>query len=143
MGGPIWNQPIHDVEFAKRLLASTRLNADKQNGHPVKTSQRIQAILAAVIDEDLLRDVPLSYEFSHIVSTFKVSNPRKNQLMAAFNSLGYLITQTYYEPKLFKTNAPPEVVYDIFKAWKHEVYGGDREKLLRNLQENSLAWRLL
>lgn len=25
--------------------------------------------------------------------------------------------QTYYSPKLYKTNAPPEVVYDIFKAY--------------------------
>lgn len=43
---------------------------------------------------------------SHIASTLKVGNPKKTQLIAAFNSLGYLITQTYYDPKLFKTNAP-------------------------------------
>jgi hypothetical protein len=64
-------------------------------------------------------------------------------MIAAFNSLGYLITQTYYDPKLFKTNAPPEVIYDIFKAWKHEVYGGDKEKMFRNINEGSLAHRIL
>jgi len=86
------------------------------------TGQRIQAILTAVIEESVLSKVPLSYELSHIASTFKVGNPRKGQLIAAFNSVGYMLTQTYYDAKLFKTNAPAEVIYGIFKAWKEIHY---------------------
>jgi len=37
MGGPIWNDPIYNIDFVKRLLESTRLNAEGQNGHKVKT----------------------------------------------------------------------------------------------------------
>jgi hypothetical protein len=44
---------------------------------------------------------------------------------------------------LFKTNAPPDVIYDIFKEWKKLSYGGDEEKMKRNIQENSLAARVL
>lgn len=143
MGGPIWNEPIYNIDFVKRLLASTRLNAEGQNGHKVKTTDRIQAILSAVIDESVLSGTPLSYEFSHIVSTLKAVNPRKGQILAAFNSLGYMVAQTYYDPKLFKTNAPPEVVYDIFKAWKHHVSGGDPKKVLLNITEGSLAHRII
>lgn len=29
MGGPIWNQPIHDVEFVKRLFKVARENESK------------------------------------------------------------------------------------------------------------------
>jgi tRNA (guanine26-N2/guanine27-N2)-dimethyltransferase len=122
MGGPIWSEPIHDLTFVTRLLEATRKNAAGENGHKVKTTERITAILTAVIDEHTLAGKPLSYELSHIASTLKIHNPRKGQLFAAFNSLGYLLRQTYYDSKLFKTNAPPEVIYDIFKAWKSEVY---------------------
>ena len=106
------------------------------------TGERIQAILTAIIDESILGKVPLSYELSNIASTFKVANPRKGQLIAAFNSLGYMLTQTFYESKLFKTNAPPEVIYGVFKAWKNKVYDGDQEKISRNIIEGSLAARI-
>jgi tRNA (guanine26-N2/guanine27-N2)-dimethyltransferase len=82
----------------------------------LKTTERIQAILSAIIDEDVV-PVPLSYELSQITSALKVENLKKSKLIAAFRSLDYMITQSYYDPKLFKTNAPPEVIYDIFKAW--------------------------
>lgn len=143
MGGPIWNAPIHNIDFVKRLLESTRQNKEGLNGHKVKTHERISAILSSIIDEDYLRHVPLSYEFSHIASTLKVPNPRKGQLIAAFNSLGYLVAQTYYDPKLFKTDAPPEVIYDIFKAWKNQVTGGNPDQLKKNIAENSLASRIM
>lgn len=78
MGGPIWNQKIHNIDFVKRLLESVRLNHLGQNGlHPVKTHERITAILSAIIDEHYLENTPLSYQMSHIASTLKVANPRK------------------------------------------------------------------
>jgi len=41
-------------------------------------------------------------------------------MMAGFRSLDFTLTQTYYDPNLWKTNAPPEAVYDIFKQFKWE-----------------------
>jgi len=84
LGGPIWNREIHDVDFCKRLLAAVQNNQQGVNGHKVMTGERIQAILTAIIDESILSKMPLSYEMSHIASTFKVANPRKGQLLAAF-----------------------------------------------------------
>lgn len=93
MGGPIWNGKIHNVDFVKRLMESVRQNQEGTNGlHKVKTHERITAILSAIIDESYLENTPLSYQMSHIASTLKVGNPKKTQLIAAFNSLGYLIT---------------------------------------------------
>jgi hypothetical protein len=54
-----------------------------------------------------------------------------------------MLVQSYYDPKLFKTNAPPEVVYDIFKAWKSKVYDDDQEKIMRNINPNGPAYRIL
>jgi hypothetical protein len=72
-----------------------------------------------------------------VASTLKVANPRKNQLLAAFNSIGHLLVQTYYDPKLFKTTATPDQVYDIFKQWKKESGGSQK------LPETSLGGRIL
>jgi len=57
--------------------------------------------------------------------------------------LGYTVAQTYYEPKLYKTDAPPEVVYDIYKQIKIQQSGGDSLKLFKNVPESSPAFRIL
>ena len=59
----------------------------------------------------------MNWDFAQIASSLKCQNPTKNQLFTAFKSLDYEVTQTYYNPKLYKTNAPPDVVYDVFKAY--------------------------
>ena len=122
IGGPIWNQKIHDLAFVQRLLEVVQKNDNKslpadQREVSLGTSKRIQAILTSIIDEDVVAHNPLSYDVSHIASILKTENPPKAKLIAAFRSLGYLAAQTYYTPKLYTTNAPPEVLYDIFKAY--------------------------
>ena len=47
------------------------------------------------------------------------------------------------EAKLFKTNAPPDVIYDIFKQWKNKTYDNDPEKIMRNIKPDGLAHRIL
>eukprot|EP00347_Sterkiella_histriomuscorum_P008091 403346405 len=148
MGGPIWNQKIHDVNFAQRLLEVSRKNSDKKMPEEQKevklgTSKRIEAILSAIIDEDVCGDQPLSFDFSQIASSLKSQNPKKNELFTAFKSLGYNLTQTYYEPKLYKTNAPPEVIYDIFKAFKTQDVKNDQQQLFKNIHLSSFAHRIL
>ena len=76
--------------------------------------------MGGIIDEEYLAHKPLSFDFQVICSNLKVVNPTKAQVIAAFRSLDYMVNQTYYSPTLWKTNAPPEVVYDIFKQFKKE-----------------------
>ena len=115
IGGPIWNQPIHKVNFAKRLLA----RAEKEDCS-LKTVGRIKGILGGIIDEEPLQEFPLSFSVHDVCSTIRAQNPRKEQVHAAFKSLNFRLCQTYYNGDLWKTDAPPEAVYDIFKKWKSE-----------------------
>ena len=46
VGGPIWSDKIHSVEFAQRLLKSVSKPDCK-----LKTASRIKGILGGVIDE--------------------------------------------------------------------------------------------
>ena len=58
------------------------------------------------------------------------------------NQLGYKAVQTYYSSKLWKTNAPPEVIYDIFKAYKIKLYKNDESKILANLSKTTAGYRI-
>ena len=59
------------------------------------------------------------------------------------NQLGYKALQTYYSPKLWKTDAPPEVIYDIVKSYKHKMYKGDKAQILANLKEGTPGYRII
>jgi len=74
---------------------------------------------------------------NQICSNLKVSNPTKNQIVAGFRSLDYMVNQTYYDPKLWKTNASPEVVYDIIKAYKKQLCEKEGTDFMLNIHEQS------
>ena len=86
----------------------------------LKTKGRIAGILGGIIDEDCVKHVPLNYNLQDVCSTIRSTNPTKRLVHAAFASLNYKLCQTYYSSDQWKTDAPPEAVYDIFKKWKQE-----------------------
>ena len=139
IGGPIWNQPIHDASFAKRLLKVVRAQQEVK----LKTSKRIQAILTGIIDEEPLEHIPLNIDLDFLCSSIKCVNPGKSEFIYAMNQLGYKARQTYYSPKLWKTDAPPEVIYDIVKSYKHKMYKGDKTQILANLKEGTPGYRII
>lgn len=138
IGGPIWNHPIHDAEFAKRLMKAAR----NQTGHIFGTTKRIQAILTGIIDEEPLQDEPLNYDINFICSSLRSANPSKQEFVYALTQQGYKTVQTYYNSRQWKTNAPPEVLYNIFKAYKLKQYDGDMTKVLTNLKPGSPGYRI-
>jgi len=46
----------------------------------------------------------------------------------------------YYNADLFKSDAPPEVIYDVFKQYKLENYKKD---FMKNINENSYKYKIL
>lgn len=106
------------------------------------TKQRIQAILTGIIDEEPLQHIPLNYDINFISSSLRMQNPSKKEFMYAMNQLGYKAVQTYYNSKLWKTDAPPDVLYDLFKAHKHWQFKNDQAKILANLSEKSAGFRI-
>lgn len=79
---------------------------------------------------------------ANICSHLKAECPRKNEIEHAFKSVGHSLTQTYYDPKLFKTTAPPETIYDIFKSFKKQT-AETEEGYMRGAKEGNLAYRFL
>lgn len=136
IGGPIWSDRIHQSNFVNRLYQKSRDEACT-----LKTKGRIQGVLGGVIDEELLADYPLNYSLVNICSELKLVNPTKEQIIASFRSLNFLLCQTYYNSYLWKTNAPPFAIYEILKQFKHNTYAKD--EVFRNVKEGSVAHTVL
>jgi len=107
------------------------------------TAKRIQGILTGVIDEEPLQGIPLNYDLNFICSSLKHHNPSKKEFVRALDQYGYQAVQTYYNAKLWKTNAPPDVLYDLFKAHKWWSHNQDEAKVFTNLKEGTPGDRIL
>ena len=111
---------------------------DQDPNDKMGTTKRIQAILTGIIDEEPLSHIPLNYDIAFICSSIKSHNPEKRNLIYAFQKLGYKCIQTYYNPKYWKIDAPPEIIYDVFKAYKKS----SGHELLANLKEGTPGYRI-
>ena len=89
IGGPIWNDKIHNINFVKALYDQTE---SEECAKMFGTTNRIKGVLGGIIDEEWLAHKPLSFDLSALCSNLKISNPTKNQLIAGFRSLDYMIT---------------------------------------------------
>lgn len=128
VGGPIWHDKIHNIDFVKQMHATCLTKEGKKYG----TQERIKGVLGGIIDEDVLGDKALSFDFNQVCSNIKVTNPTSSQIIAGFASLDLKVVQTYYDPQLWKTDATPEVVYDVFKAWKKQVCEKEKTDFVLN-----------
>lgn len=127
---------MHNVEFAKRVMKA----AVEQKK---TTWKRIQALMTGIIDEQPLENYPLSFNFSMMCSSLSSSNMDKRQFVYAMNKTGHKVIQTYYSPTQWKTDAPPEIIYDVFKAFKHHDCKGDKKALFANLNNGQPGNRIL
>ena len=123
IGGPIWNAEIHDIDFINSLLERAEL------WKHLTTHKRIVTTLSAIKQEMSIGNYPLNFEFDRVISSIKSQSMPKKSIFAAFKSLDYKLVQTYYNPLLYKTDAPHEVIYDIFKAWKQKKLEGTGLKI--------------
>ena len=123
IAGPIWSSDIHDADFVNSLLESL------ENWKYLGTLKRIKETLQAIQQELTIGNYPLNYDFDRIISEIKWQSISRKATFSAFKSLNYELVQTYYKPQLYKTNAPPSVVYDIFKSWKQKSLEGKDKKI--------------
>ncbi|CAM9717541.1 unnamed protein product [Chrysoparadoxa australica] len=130
-GGPIWSDPIHDITWLKQLLKRIQRSPECYS-----TSPRMLGTLTLVNEE--LQDVPLYYLLPDLCATLHCTSPRSKEFMGALMNAGYRASQVHKEPGGIKTDAPPEVIWDIMRCWckKHPVSA-------RRLVEGSAAKLIL
>jgi len=108
LSGPMWSDPIHDPAFARRCLDYVRKNKEKFG-----TSARLMGMLEMAANE---LPTMLSYSPSHMTNVLHTSTPRSTLIYSALANAGYKVSETHAHVGNFKTDAPIEFIWDIFRA---------------------------
>ena len=87
-----------------------------------------------------MKSQAFSYDYSKFSSDITLSSFKLGLFEGALESVGYKMVQSYYDPNLFKTNAPASVIYDILKQYKKENY---KEEYLKNVKEGTYKYNIL
>ncbi|XP_029774880.1 tRNA (guanine(26)-N(2))-dimethyltransferase isoform X3 [Suricata suricatta] len=131
LGGPLWAEPIHDLDFVGRVLEAVSTNPGRFH-----TSQRIQGVLSVITEE--LPDVPLYYTLDQLSSAIRCSTPSLLQLRSALLHAGFRVSLSHACKNAVKTDAPSSALWDIMRCWEKEC-PAKRERL----SEASPAFRIL
>lgn len=110
VGGPLYSEPIHDMEFVQAMLD----NLDHPETGNLKTAKRIKGILTVVSEE--LPDVPLYYCLDHLASILKLSVPALVKFRSAILHAGYRVSLSHCHTNSIKTDAPMSVIWDLFQG---------------------------
>jgi tRNA (guanine26-N2/guanine27-N2)-dimethyltransferase len=137
MSGPFWIDDLHDEDF----ITSLKKTLNQKEFDYLKYKERIHLILKSIGDEMKLKDEIFYYDYSQCNRDVNLSSFKLSLFEGALNSLKYNMEQSYYDPNLFKTNAPCSVIYDILKKYKKSNY--DEEDYLKNVKESSYKHNIL
>ena len=110
LGGPIWIDRIHDPEFLELLKANLEESETRFN-----TFKRMKGMIQMISEE--LVDVPLFYSVDALCQKLHTILPPIEVLRSAFLNSGYKVSYSHAHRSSLKTDAPNEVLWDIFKAW--------------------------
>lgn len=131
LGGPLWAEPIHNLDFVSRVLEAVSTNPGRFH-----TSERIRGVLSVVTEE--LPDVPLYYTLDQLSSTIHCNTPSLLQLRSALLHAGFRVSLSHACKNAVKTDAPASALWDIMRCWEKEC-PVKRERL----SETSPAFRIL
>lgn len=113
VGGPVWLDPIHCSKTVSKAISTLETEPEKWNFISTKTP--IHGLLTAVSEE--LNDVPLYYTLSDLCHTLHCQVPPLQKMYSAILNAGYRVSAQHKEPGAIKTDAPPNIIWDIMRSW--------------------------
>ncbi|OHT01807.1 N2,N2-dimethylguanosine tRNA methyltransferase family protein [Tritrichomonas foetus] len=119
IGGPIYSGPLHNKDFCQKLMLAL------PTMRYVKTNSRIEATLNTCMQEI---EAPLYYCIDALCGIVKASCPSRALVVTVLTRLGYQCSLTHCKAGMLKTDAPPEVIWDIIRTW----YFNEGKKLPEN-----------
>lgn len=131
LGGPMWAEPLHDLDFVGQVLEAVSANPGRFH-----TAERIRGVLSVITEE--LPDVPLYYTLDQLSSTIHCSTPSLLQLRSALLHAGFRVSLSHACKNAVKTDAPSSALWDIMRCWEKQC-PVKRERL----SETSPAFRIL
>lgn len=139
MGGPIWADPICDVDFIDRVIKSVSLNEAK-----LKTSERIVGMLTMLKEE--LQDIPLYFVTDAICGIVHCQPMSLIQIRSAILNGGYRVSLSHAAQNSIKTDAPHDFVWDIIRTWvkSHPIKASRlmESSIIRTLLEKECTYQV-
>ncbi|ESO87614.1 hypothetical protein LOTGIDRAFT_127570 [Lottia gigantea] len=110
IGGPVWSDPIHSIDFIDRVLTSVSTNLQYLN-----TSKRISGLLTVAKEE--LQDIPFYYVLDDLCSTVHCSPLSLEKFNSAILNAGHKVSLSHAARNSKKTDAPSKFIWDIMRTW--------------------------
>lgn len=110
MVGPVWTDPIHNLDFVNHCISHLKSNKDLFG-----TFSRIECIFFLIlsylailtcISEELL-DYPFYFSLSDCFSFIKSETAPLMEIISDLISQGKLVSKSHAKPNCIKTNATP------------------------------------
>lgn len=128
IGGPAYAGNIHNKDFVANLLE----HIDEDYG----TYERLRGMLSVIHEET--EDAPLYWTLGRLTRVLKCNSMKLRDLYSAIANAGFDVSSSHCDPLSIKTNAPPKVIWDIFRAWiKHHPV------VMKNIPEGAPARAIL
>ena len=118
IGGPIWTGALVKPEVAESILGDFE-NCDRI----FQGRSRVEAILRLLLEE--VPNSPLFLQLPAMCRVLKVTSPPSASVRGAILRLGYKVSQSHTDPLAVKTDAPPEIVWDILRKWVEKTRKGN------------------
>lgn len=121
IGGPMWSAPIHNYAFIEACLDKIKEFKASNSCMQLTYTDIVQGTLAAAREE--IPDSPLYYDLSSLCKTLHCTSPPLEKFQAALMNAGFKVSQSHNEANAIKTDAPPDVIWDILRCWveRHPV----------------------
>jgi len=133
VGGPFWDQPLHNVEFLTNVINYLNSSSEEE----FRTHKRLLGLLSVAREE---LDCPFFFDYHSMCKRVKVSVPKLITFSSAILSLGYKLSPTHCTPNGLKTNAPPEALWSILRAWRKQCHN---TKSIDALSQYTVAYKIL
>lgn len=133
VGGPIWAGPLADVKVCHDILEEIASGVGA-----FQARDRVDALVRIAAEE--IQTAPLFMQLNTMVGVLKTNAPPAAALRSYLTSHGYEVSQSHTDSLALKTNAPPEVLWDLLRLWALDPRsGGAGAKRRRAIQENGEA----
>lgn len=113
LGGPIWGGALVNEEVSSSVMKEI----EEEVGE-LKSRDRVGAIVRLLREEI---NVPLFMHLPTMCKVLRVSPPPGASMRAVLVKKGYKVSQSHTDPQAIKTDAPPELVWDILRLWVGKV----------------------
>lgn len=116
-GGPIWAGPLADTNVCQSVLEEI-----SSGDGAFAARDRVSALVRVAAEE--VPDAPMFMQMAHMASVLKSSVPPSAGVRAALAKLGYNVSQSHTDSLAMKTDAPPELLWDLMRLWVKSASGG-------------------